>query len=142
VPVVVEAEILIDLSPPPRLPDARFLEYARRRYGIEHVISLVGSSEIHEKAKELGMNVTILDWRTLERPVGDLKILLRLFDRGEVVLLHCKAGRDRSGYAIAIYRIQRQHWRIDAPCRRWKHMVIHGIIIGKPSACCANRAVN
>ena len=105
------------------LPDGRLLEYMRRRYRIQHIISLVGESEIHKIAKRLGMNVTVLDWRTIERPVEDLRMLLQLFDRGEPVLLHCKAGRDRSGYAIAVYRVHREHWPIE---RAVREMEAHG----------------
>lgn len=105
------------------LPDARFLDYVRQRYGIQHIVSLVGASEIHARAKELGMNVTVLDWQTAEPPAQDLKMLLELFDRNEQVLLHCRAGRDRSGYAIAVYRMSRQHWSIE---RAIKDMEAHG----------------
>src|SRR5262245_9297011 len=85
------------------LPDARFLEYARARYGIQHLVSLRGPSEVHERAKQLGMNVTVLSWGTHKLPVEDLRMLLTLFDSNERVLVHCRAGRDRSGYAIAVY---------------------------------------
>jgi hypothetical protein len=105
------------------LPDARFLDYARRRYRIQHVVSLVGASQIHARAKELGMDVTILDWRTAEPPAQDLKMLLDLFDRNERVLLHCRAGRDRSGYAIAVYRIREQQWPLE---RAVEEMEAHG----------------
>jgi hypothetical protein len=92
-------------------PDARFLEYVQRRYGIQHVVSLFGASEVHARAKELGMKVTILDWRRREiPPAQDVKMLLDLFEGNERVLVHCKAGRDRTGFAIASYRILRQGW--------------------------------
>lgn len=105
------------------LPDARLLDYARRRYGIQHVVSLVGASEVHTTAKNLGMNVTVLNWRTREPVVQDLKMLLELFDGNERVLLHCKVGRDRTGYAIAIFRIRRQHWTLE---RAIEEMEAHG----------------
>jgi protein tyrosine phosphatase (PTP) superfamily phosphohydrolase (DUF442 family) len=105
------------------LPDAQFLDYVRRRYGIQHVVSLAGASEIHARAKDLGMNVTVLDWRTDKPPAHDIKMLLELFDGNERVLVHCKAGRDRSGYAIAIYRIHRQHWSLQ---RAIQEMEAHG----------------
>jgi Dual specificity phosphatase, catalytic domain len=95
------------------LPDARFLDYVRRRYGIQHVVSLSGASKIHRRAKELGMNVTVLHWRKDKPPAQDLKMLLTLFDGNERILVHCRAGRDRSGYAIAIYRMSRQHWPLE-----------------------------
>lgn len=105
------------------LPDARFLDYVRRRYGIQHVVSLAGASEIHTRAKDLGMNVTVLDWRKDKPPAQDLNMLLTLFDGNERVLVHCKAGRDRSGYAIAIYRMSRQHWPLQ---RAIQEMEAHG----------------
>jgi len=105
-------------------PDARFLNYVQRRYGIQDVVSLFGASEVHARAKELGMKVTILDWRTLEiPPAHDVKMLLDLFEGNERVLVHCKAGRDRTGYAIASYRILRQHWSI---LRAMDEMEAHG----------------
>ncbi|HYA27204.1 MAG TPA: tyrosine-protein phosphatase [Acidobacteriota bacterium] len=105
------------------LPDARFLDYVRRRYGIQHVVSLVGASKIHATAKELGLKVTILDWRNGEMPAEDLKTLLDLFDGKEGVLLHCNAGRDRTGMAIATYRISQQHWPLQ---RAIEEMEAHG----------------
>jgi Tyrosine phosphatase family len=104
-------------------PDPRFLDYVRWRYGIQHVVSLAGASEIHARAKDLGMNVTVLNWRTDKLPAQDLKMLLTLFDGNERVLVHCEVGRDRSGYAIAIYRILRQHWPLQ---RAIQEMEAHG----------------
>jgi hypothetical protein len=105
------------------LPDARFLEYARARYGIQHLVSLRGPSEVHERAKQLGMNVTVLSWGTHKLPVEDLKMLLALFDSNEGVLVHCHAGRDRSGYAIAVYHVRKQNWSLE---RAVQDMEAHG----------------
>jgi protein-tyrosine phosphatase len=105
-------------------PDARFLDYVRRRYGIQHVVSLFGASEVHARAKELGMKVTILDWRhRREIPAQDLKMVLDLFEGNERVFLHCHAGRDRTGFAIATYRILRQRWPLQ---RAVEEMEAHG----------------
>ncbi len=105
-------------------PDARFLDYVRRRYGIQHVVSLFGDSEVHARAKELGMKVTVLDWRHRRKiPAQDLKMVLDLLDGNERVLVHCKAGRDRTGFAIASYRILRQDWLLQ---RAIEEMEAHG----------------
>ena len=105
-------------------PDDRFLDYVRRRYGIQHVVSLFGASEVHARAKELGMKVTILDLRD-KREINprDVKMLLDLFDSNERVLVHCKAGRDRTGFVIASYRILRQNWPLP---RAMEEMEAHG----------------
>jgi len=105
------------------LPDARLLDYARQRYGIQHVVSLRGPAEVHAHANELGMKVTVRLWGTDKLPADDLKMLLALFDGNERVLVHCHAGRDRSGYAIAVYRIRRQHWSME---RAIQEMEAHG----------------
>lgn len=104
-------------------PDARFLDYVRRRYGIQHVVGLFGPSEVYARAKDLGMKITILDWRKRGIPAQDVKKLLDLFDRKERVLVHCKAGRDRTGFVIASYRILRQHWPL---LRAVEEMEAHG----------------
>ena len=39
--------------------------------------------------------------------------MLETIDRGKSVLVHCAAGKDRTGYMVAAYRVERQDWRLE-----------------------------
>ena len=104
-------------------PDARFLDYVRRRYGLQHVVSLFDDSEVHEsqRTRHEGHRSRLRHRRKI--PAQDLKMVLDLLDGNERVLVHCKAGRDRTGFAIASYRILRQDWLLQ---RAIEEMEAHG----------------
>ena len=92
-------------------PDAEFLDYVRRRYGIKYVVSLNGVSQVQRIARNLGMEVKVFDWRT-ELPTEELRAVLDFLNEKTGVLVHCRAGRDSTGTVIAAYRMQQQHWSV------------------------------
>lgn len=98
------------------LPDAEFLDYVQRRYGIKYLVSLSGSSdlsEIHRVAKSLGMEVVVVDWRKNAPSAQELRALLDFLNEKNRVLLHCHAGRDRTGFVVALQRMQQLHWSVE-----------------------------
>ncbi len=95
------------------VPDGRFLEYVHRKYGIRYLVSLIGPVESHTAARNIGMKVTVFDWRTRPPTTQELKSLLDFLAKKDGVLVHCNAGRDRTGYAIAMLRVQQQHWPVE-----------------------------
>ena len=95
------------------LPDAEFLGYVHRRYGIKYLVSLVGSSENHRVAESLGMKVVVLDWRKAAPSAQELRAVLDFLNERDGVLLHCHAGRDRTGFVVALQRMQQQHWSVE-----------------------------
>jgi hypothetical protein len=105
------------------LPDAKFLAYVRRRYDIKYIVSLIGPLEIHRTARNLGMEVTVLDWRTAAPTTQELRALLSFLNEKTGVLIHCHAGRDRTGYVVALHRMQQQHWSLE---RALGEMEAHG----------------
>lgn len=95
-------------------PDPRFLRYLRREYGIQRVISLMGPVAAHEAATALGLEVTVFHWSTEHLPPRpELEQLMQLLEGGERVLLHCAGGSDRTGYAVAVYRVRHQSWSLE-----------------------------
>jgi protein tyrosine/serine phosphatase len=59
------------------------------------------------------MEVKILDWRSTAPSIHELTALLDFLNEKNGVLLHCNAGRDRTGYVIALYRMLRQRWTLE-----------------------------
>ncbi len=106
-------------------PDARFLDWIRERYGIQHVVSLVGPAPAHDEARRLGMRVSVYSWRVEELPPPEeLREVLTLLRSGKPVLLHCASGADRTGYTVAALRVLDEGWPLEravAEMRRYEH---------------------
>lgn len=95
-------------------PSERFIRYLYDRHGVRHVISLNGDQEYQTIARELGMTVDVFHWKPFRIPEsGELTRVLDRMDDEIPVLVHCKFGRDRTGYAIGAYRVWRQGWPAD-----------------------------
>jgi hypothetical protein len=92
-------------------PDARFLDWVQREYGVERLVSLAGESGVHAAARELGLRVSSFRWRVEEfPPEAELRAALELLSSGERVLVHCASGADRTGVAVAAHRVLREGW--------------------------------
>ena len=104
-------------------PDADFLAYVQHRYNIKYVVSLFGPLEVHRTARNLGMEVIVFDWRYRLPTSQELRVLLDFLNEKNGVLVHCKAGRDRTGYVVALQRMEQQHWSLE---RALQDMEAHG----------------
>ena len=92
-------------------PDVRFLRYLRHRHHIEHVVSLSGPQPFEPVARAMGIEVTVMRWSNQEPPPArQVEQVLAICDSGRRTLVHCAGGSDRTGYAVAVYRIQRRGW--------------------------------
>lgn len=99
-------------------PDAWLLRHLHRDRSLRRVVSLAGPFEAHETARALGMDVRVYDWDGHHLPPRrELDEVLDAIDAGGPMLLHCKHGRDRAGYAVAAYRILRQGWDAERALR-------------------------
>jgi hypothetical protein len=95
------------------LPDERFIRHLHDRYGVRKVISLNGPRPFQPAARELGMKVYVLFWKAFRAPSDyQLQFVLDELEGDEPVLVHCTWGRDRTGYAVASLRVQRQAWPV------------------------------
>jgi protein tyrosine/serine phosphatase len=96
------------------LPDDRFMRFLTKKYKITRVISLRHAPLPYEQAaKELGIDLHIFIWSSTTPhtdPQEIEKVLALMCDQKHVVLVHCGAGADRTGYVVARYRILGQNW--------------------------------
>ena len=102
-------------------PDSRFVRFLSKNYKITRVISLRHGPLPYEKvAEELGIDLHIFAWssaRVAPDPQEIETVLALMRDPNHVVLVHCSAGADRAGYAIARYRIVEHNWPLEQACK-------------------------
>lgn len=95
-------------------PDARFLEYLQQTRGLERLVSLNGPLPQHDVARDLGIDVTTFAWSVAEPPPREeLEEVLAALDAEGSVLVHCAGGADRTGLAIATWRVRRLDWSVE-----------------------------
>jgi protein tyrosine/serine phosphatase len=114
---VVESGVLYRSSQ----PDGRQLENVIDTYGIKTLLIVRdGSSNLAEdeigRAKARGLRVVQIPVKSRE-PVPDEQVR-GFFDvvdspANRPILVHCSAGRHRTGYLCALYRIERMNWTVE-----------------------------
>jgi tyrosine-protein phosphatase SIW14 len=83
------------------------------KLGIKTVIDLRGESSEENAVEHSGMRYVRLPWSGYKAPVdSQITAVLSLLNDNAAwpVFVHCKRGADRTGTAIACYRIEHDHW--------------------------------
>jgi protein tyrosine phosphatase (PTP) superfamily phosphohydrolase (DUF442 family) len=106
---VIEGELYRSAQPTPAM-----LERVQRDLGIRTVINLrgvwVGESWFDQEVEssgELGLELHHIDMATFKlAPPDELRKLITLYEScPKPILIHCRHGADRTGLAVAIYKI-------------------------------------
>jgi tyrosine-protein phosphatase SIW14 len=93
-------------------PDGRGFA-ALAKIGVKTVIDLRGEVSEDIAVQRLGMRYIRLPWSGLSAPAESqvAAVLSLLNDSSDwPVFIHCRRGADRTGTAIACYRIMHDHW--------------------------------
>ena len=79
-------------------------------------------SSYSKSVKELDIDLHSFVWGKSKLPdQKELKTVLSLMqDPDYVVLVHCVAGVDRTGYAVARYRVLQQNWPLKKALREMR----------------------
>ena len=83
------------------------------KIGIKTVIDLRGERSEQTAVERAGMHYVRLPWNGYKAPAdSQIKTVLSLLNDNSAwpVFVHCKRGADRTGTAIACYRIEHDHW--------------------------------
>ncbi len=84
------------------------------RLGIKTIIDLRSNSASEQRTVEAaGMRYVAMPWSGYEAPTADQmsRLLVILHDSAAApVFVHCRRGADRTGTAIACYRVMHDHW--------------------------------
>lgn len=82
--------------------------------GVKTVIDLRGDPSFQREAKAVqaaGMRFVSIPMSGIEAPADPVvQKVLALLDANELVFVHCKEGKDRTGTVIACYRVAHDHW--------------------------------
>jgi len=104
---------------------------ALRNMGVSIIVDMRGSHSEHEKraVEELGMEYVSIPWHCpfpSDKPfVKFLKVIEQNPDKK--VFVHCRLGDDRTGMAIASYRMAEQGWSADEAMKEMELFGFRGI---------------
>lgn len=98
-------------------PDKQFLEKMKTEYGLKTIVVVGGGIKDFEKKFAQTHDITIysLPMSTKKAPSDELVNRFLKIVRDEKLcpmLIHCKAGADRTGLMIAIKRIEIDNWTL------------------------------
>lgn len=98
-----------------------------RRMGVETVVRLSmgeeGSAAEEREVRGLGMDFVAIPWSTQHDPTDEQVAAFLTAMRGardRRVFVHCKAGSDRTGVMVALYRIAADGWTAGAAVSEMK----------------------
>lgn len=83
------------------------------KIGIKTVVDLRGEKSEQNAVEHAGMHYVRLPWRGFKAPdEAQMQTVLSLLNDSSAwpVFVHCRRGADRTGTAIACYRIMHDHW--------------------------------
>jgi protein tyrosine/serine phosphatase len=105
-------------------PDAAMLPEIRNKYHIRTIISFLAQDPDETPATETEeefyqangirfVHIPLKDPMFTESEAAQFLVIVT-DSSSQPVLVHCESGRNRTGYAIAYYRIAVDHWSFDA----------------------------
>ena len=88
-----------------------------KKMGVSIVVDMRGGQSEHEKTavEELGMDYVSIPWHCPFPSDEPFIKFLKLIEQnpGKKIFVHCRLGDDRTGLAIATYRIAEEGWSAD-----------------------------
>jgi len=104
---------------------------ALKKMGVLIVIDMRGSRSRHEQkaVEELGMEYVSIPWHCPFPSDTALASFLNVIEQnpGKKIFVHCRLGNDRTGMAIASYRMAEEGWSADEAMKEMKLFGYRGI---------------
>ena len=109
--------------------DAAFADL--KKMGIDIIIDMRSGDRKHERrvVTQLGMGYVQIPWHCpfpSDKPFAEF---LKIVDenRDKKILVHCRLGDDRTGMAIAAYRMAKQGWSAEEAMSEMHRFGFHGV---------------
>lgn len=104
---------------------------ALRQMGVSIVVDMRGSRSKHEKVavREAGMEYVSIPWHCPFPKDKTFARFLQLIQEnpGKKVFVHCRLGDDRTGLAVATYRMAMQGWSADEAMKEMELFGFRGV---------------
>jgi tyrosine-protein phosphatase SIW14 len=104
---------------------------ALKKMGVSIVIDMRGSKSKHERAavEELGMEYVSIPWHCPFPDDAPFVKFLNLIEHnhGKKIFVHCRLGDDRTGMAIASYRMAEEGWSADEAMKEMELCGFEGV---------------
>jgi tyrosine-protein phosphatase SIW14 len=102
-----------------------------QKMGVSIVIDMRGSRSEHEQkaVEELGMEYVSIPWHCPFPSDHAFAKFLKLIEQnpGQKIFVHCRLGNDRTGMAIASYRMAEEGWSADEAMKEMQLFGYRGI---------------
>ena len=104
---------------------------ALRKMGVSIVVDMRGSRSPHEQkaVEQLGMEYISIPWHCPFPSDATFAKFLKVIEQnpGKKIFVHCRLGDDRTGMAIATYRMAEQGWSADEAMKEMEFFGFQGI---------------
>lgn len=104
---------------------------ALKKMGVGIVIDMRGTKSPHEKiaVQELGMEYVSIPWHCPFPSDATFARFLKVIDDNPhtKIFVHCRLGDDRTGMAIAAYRMANEGWSADEALKEMKEFGFRGV---------------
>lgn len=104
---------------------------ALKKMGVSIIVDMRGGHSEHEKraVEELGMEYVSIPWHCPFPSDETFAKFLKMIEQnpGKKVFVHCRLGNDRTGMAIASYRMAEQGWSSDEAMKEMELFGFRGI---------------
>ena len=122
-------------------PDEAGLIALQRTFGVQSVVNLNDRTADSERgiAQRLGLHYVAIPSNPFSPEADKIRAFLRVLHDPATpgpVYVHCKDGMDRTGVAVAVYRMVEQDWSLDSAQHElwryqdWTHTVVFLAIPG------------
>lgn len=102
-----------------------------KKMGVQIVVDMRGSKSSHERevVTQLGMKYVSIPWHCPWPKHEAFARFLRLVldNKDEKIFVHCRLGDDRTGMAIAAYRMGLENWSADEAMREMELFGFRGV---------------
>lgn len=99
------------------LPNSAQMQEIVKQFGIKHVLSFVNDPYLSSVLKQLNVNHIVIPFVPSPVMNDTMKYLVRNIKQilsNQPIYIHCALGQDRTGFALALYRILKDNWKPQA----------------------------